>query len=136
MLPAAMSRSAVRRLLWVIFALTLPLPILVVGPGLVPAARLLLLGGMSVAMMLFVRASGVVSLLSLVLLGQAFLYLAALWITAALLAALLSALPPVARTRSTLGLVALLLLAASAFEIYHTPFAAESARTSLLGLYR
>lgn len=128
-----MSRRATRRLLWLAALLLIPLPYLVAADGAVPAVRFALLGGVAAAYAGLVNGSGVAWPLSALLLGHALVYALALWAGAALLARVLPA-----RLR---GAVAALLVVAGfgvalAFDVYHTPFAADAARTSWLGLFR
>ncbi len=131
-----MSTRASQRILWIASALLVPLPVLFPGPGLVPAARFLMLGGVSLAVMLFESTRGAVAPLAALLLLQAIAWLALLWLVAGLAARALARLRSQARMRVTLALVAAALLLAATTEIYHTPFAAEVARGNLLHVYR
>ena len=131
-----MSTRASRRMLWIAAALLVPLPVLFPGPGLVPAARFLMLGGASLAVMLFESSRGAVIPLAALLLLQGVAWLSALWLGAALAARLLARLPSHARLWVTLVLVAAGLVVGATTEIYHTPFAAEAARGNLLHVYR
>ena len=131
-----MSTRASQRILWIASALLVPLPVLFPGPGLVPAARFLMLGGVSLAVMLFESTRGAVAPLAALLLLQAVVWLALLWLVAGLAARGLARLRSQARMRVTLALVAAALLLAATTEIYHTPFAAEVARGNLLHVYR
>ena len=131
-----MSTRASRRILWIASALLVPLPVLFPGPGLVPAARFLMLGGVSLAVMLFESARGAVGPLAALLLLQGIAWLGVLWLGAALAARLLTRLPPQARLRATLAIVLAGLVVGATVEIYHTPFAAEAAWGNLLHVYR
>ncbi len=131
-----MSTRASRRMLWIAAALLVPLPVLFPGPGLVPAARFLMLGGASLAVMLFESSRGAVIPLAALLLLQGIAWLGALWLVAALAARLLARLPSHARLWVTLVIVAAGLVVGATTEIYHTPFAAEAARGNLLHVYR
>ena len=131
-----MSTRASQRILWIASALLVPLPVLFPGPGLVPAARFLMLGGVSLAVMLFESTRGAVAPLAALLLLQAVVWLALLWLVAGLAARGLARLRSQARMRVTLALVAAALLLGATTEIYHTPFAAEVARGNLLHVYR
>jgi hypothetical protein len=123
-------------MLWIAAALLVPLPVLFPGPGLVPAARFLMLGGASLAVMLFESSRGAVIPLAALLLLQGIAWLGALWLVAALAARLLARLPSHARLWVTLVIVAAGLVVGATTEIYHTPFAAEAARGNLLHVYR
>ncbi len=131
-----MSTRASRRILWIASALLVPLPVLFPGPGLVPAARFLMLGGVSLAVMLFESTRGAVGPLAALLLLQGIAWLGVLWLGAALAARLLTRLPPQARLRATLAIVLAGLVVGATVEIYHTPFAAEAAWGNLLHVYR
>ena len=131
-----MSTRASQRILWIASALLVPLPVLFPGPGLVPAARFLMLGGVSLAVMLFESTRGAVAPLAALLLLQAVVWLALLWLVAGLAARGLARLRSQARMQVTLALVAAALLLGATTEIYHTPFAAEVARGNLLHVYR
>jgi hypothetical protein len=126
----------IRRILWIASALLVPLPVLFPGPGLVPAARFLMLGGVSLAVMLFESARGAVAPLAALLLLQGIAWLGVLWLVAALAARLLGRLPAHARLPVTLTIVVAGLVVGATVEIYHTPFAAEVAHGNLLHVYR
>jgi len=123
-------------MLWIASALLVPLPVLFPGPGMVPAARFLMLGGVSLAVMLFESTRGAVAPLAALLLLQGIAWLGVLWLAAALAARLLARLPARARMRATLAIVVAGVVVASTAPIYHTPFAAEAARGNLLHVYR
>lgn len=128
-----------RRAAWVlfgVFAFTVPLPILVVGPGLVPAVRLVMLGGLVAAVQLGVRSGGEALSLLLVFWGPAALYLAGLGLAAALVARLLARASPRAVGPATLAIAAVLVGVAASVPLYHTPFAAEGAHATLFEVLR
>jgi hypothetical protein len=129
-----MSASASRWLLWLGLVVALPVPILFLGPGLVPAARLLMLGGIGIAVMLLENARGAVGPLTAVLLGQGVLYLGLLWLAAHLASRLLGRLPPRRLAAVTLAVLAAGLTLASTFAIYHTPFG-QTAHASWLHVF-
>lgn len=124
---------------WLLFAgglLMAPAPVLLLGPGWVPPLRLLELGLASLAFGVWESARGALPAVTALLLGQAALYAALLWAGAALAARALRGLPPRAVAALTWSvLVASLLLTASA-DVYQTPFAADTARSGLLGVFR
>jgi hypothetical protein len=113
----------------------LPVPLFFIGPGLVPAAHLLLLGGIGLAVMLLENARGSVGILTAILLGQAALYVAVLWLLAALIVSFVGRVAPQKVGLITLVAVALGFILTSAFEVYHTRFAADSPHASLLEVY-
>jgi hypothetical protein len=125
-----------RWLLWLAALVALPLPIVGIGSGRVPALHHLELGVLSLAFTLLERAQGIGPLLSALFLGQALVFALALWLAAGLVAKLLSGLPPLARTRATLFLIVLGIALALAQPIYRTPYSAQAARSTLLGVYR
>lgn len=132
--PARRGSRASRRILWLAAVGVVPVPLLVVGPGLVPAGRLLELGGASLAVLVVESSRGVVGLLAALLLGQGLAWVGVFWLAARGAGAALS------RTRRPLPLalavVALGVAVASGFEVYETPFAAERPRATLLSVYR
>jgi hypothetical protein len=117
-----MSARASRWLLWLGLVVVLPVPVLFIGSGLVPAARLLMLGGIGLAVMLFENARGAVGPLAALLLGQGALYLGLLWLAAHLASRSLGRLTPRARAAVTVATLAAGLALASTTAIYHTPF--------------
>jgi hypothetical protein len=70
------------------------------------------------------------------LLGQAALYAGLLWLGAGLVSRALGGLPPRTVTWLTGSLLAAALAVCAGFEVYRTPFAADTARASLLGVFR
>ena len=131
-----MSERALRRLLWLALFVALPVPLLGIGIGRVPALHQLELGLLALVFTLVEHARGFGPLLSALFLGQALVYAVALALVARLAARLLSRLPPLVRTRAALLMVTLGLALAIAQPIYRTPYSAHSARASLLGVYR
>ena len=131
-----MSPRTMRWLLWLAALAALPLPIVGIGSGRVPALHHLELGVLSLAFTLLERAQGVGPLLSALFLGQALVFALALWLAAGLVARQLSGQPPLARTRATLFRIELGLALALASPIYRTPYSAHAARSTLVGVYR
>ncbi len=130
-----MSPRAVRWILWISFVLMVPVPILLFGPGLVPAARLIMLGGIALAVTLFENSRGAVGMLALILLAQGLLYAGLLWLVAYGASRGLGRLSSKSMTRITLAIVAASLLVTLAFEVYRGPFRAQSYRANLLHIY-
>ncbi len=131
-----MSTRALRRLLWITAVFVAPLPILALGPGLVPAAHQLELGLLALLFGALESAQGVTLTLAAAFLVPASIYVAGLWLCAWLVAGALAKLPPLLRTRAAFALVVLALGVSVAVPIYVTPFSARSARSNLLDVYR
>ncbi len=130
-----MSPRAARWILWVSFVLMVPVPILLFGPGLVPAARLIMLGGIALAVALFESSRGAVGMLSGIILAQGLFYAGLLWLAAHVASRALARLSAKSMTRITLAVVATSLLVTLAFEVYRGPFQAQSYRANLLHIY-
>jgi hypothetical protein len=131
-----MSERVLRRLLWGFALLVAPVPILLLGPGLVPTLRLLELAAITLLFGALESAAGVVPLVAAILLGQALLYAAALWLAAWTAARQLRRLGPrVARTVA-LALVLAGVAVAVSRPIYHTPYASSTSRADLISVYR
>lgn len=118
-----MSPLAARRLLWLLMLLALPLPLLIPGGGLIPAARMLLLGGLCVGMGIAERGSEIAGILASAFLLHAVLYAALLWCAAALIARFLARGSPRSRTYFVLTCAGLLLAWATLTRPYETPYA-------------
>jgi hypothetical protein len=129
------SPRAVRRLLWVAAILVAPLPILALGPGLVPAAHQIEIGLLALAFGVIESMQGVTLTLAAAFLVPGVLYAALLWVPAWVLARGLATLPPPTRTRFALLLVMLAVAFGLARPVYETPFSSRSARSSLLAVY-
>jgi hypothetical protein len=130
-----MTARAARRWLWLASLVAAPVPVLVLGPGRVPPLYLAELAGVALAIVLVESARGVVLPVSALLFGQAALWAAALWLAAWLAARALARLGPRGLRRATGLLLAAGLGLACALPIYETPFAARTARASLLRVY-
>jgi hypothetical protein len=130
-----MSRRAVTGFLWVAAALLLPLPFFLAQVGTVPAARILMLGSVGLAVIASEGARGVVGLGAAILMTQAAFYLALLWVAAALAARGLVRLPRPLPTALTLGVVLAAVIAAVEIDLYRDPFRAHALRTNILHVY-
>ena len=129
------SRKGLRRVLWLLFLFTIPLPYYVGAAEFAPAARLVflatLLGSVGAAEGMG-ETTGLFILLSLV---EAALALALTYLLARLAAWLLHRqLRPSARLPALVG-AALILLALSLFEIYETPISSTRAYSNLLHIF-
>jgi hypothetical protein len=130
------SPRVARRLLFLGGLLMAPLPVLLFGPGRVPPLRLLELGLVSLAFMLWESARGAALAVTAVLVGQAALYAAGLWLATGLVARPLARLSPRSVALLTGALLGAALAVTAGFEVYQTPFAADTPRASLLGVFR
>jgi type IV secretory pathway TrbD component len=130
-----MSLRVARWILWGTFVMVVPLPFFLVETGVVPAARILMLGGVCLALVASEGALGVVGSLTAMLLVQAGVYMALLWWVAHRVSRLLARSSPRRVAAATTALVVISLLAASSFEIYHTPFRTRSLRADLLRVF-
>jgi hypothetical protein len=130
-----MSSRATRRLLWIAALAIVPLPMLQFHE-LAPVTRYLLLAGV-VAGLMWTEGTGTIPWIFFgLMLGHALVYAGLLWTAAWALARGLRALAP-----SRAGALALLLVAAGviltlAFDVYRTPFAAESLHANLWTVLR
>jgi hypothetical protein len=131
-----MTARAARRWLWLGALVAFPVPVLVFGPGRVPALFLAELGAVGAAFGVVESARGNVFAISGVLLGQALWWAACLWLAAWVAARALARLGPRGLRLSTLAVLAAGLALASALPIYANPFAASVAQATLLGVYR
>lgn len=125
------SAGTARRVLWLLALAALPVPILLLGPGRVPAAQIAELGAAALAFGLAESLRGVVGWTALIFLGQALGYAIALWLVAGVLARRLGRL----RGAAVL-LAAALVVAACVVRVYRTPYHAHLAQATLLEVYR
>lgn len=129
-----MSVRTARWLLFIVLALTIPLPLLGPFPVLAPAARYLILACVTAAVALAEGASGPVPLILLLFAGHTVLYLGLEWLIAWLTARSLSNLSPGMRRGLVLSACGALLILFIAFDFYRTPFG-KLPRSNLLGLF-
>ena len=130
-----MSERAARRLIWLLLVLVLPLPLLGIESALVPVARMLMLAGLCLGVIVLESANGVVGILLGLFGVQALVYGAGLWLASFALGRGLGRLAP--RRRAVL--VALLTLAAlavaSSLPLYETPYRARSLHATWLEVF-
>ncbi len=114
-----------------------PLPVFIgVVDGMMPVARIVMLGGICVAIMLLENGNGVVGMLAGLLFAQAFIYLGLIWLTSYLASSLLGRISRRALTTATLALLIAGFAIATSFDLYHTPFRSESSRVGLFGIFQ
>jgi hypothetical protein len=130
------SEASARRLLWLALLLMLPLPLLGIDRGLVPAGRSLMLGAICALVILLESANGVAGLLVAVFWGQALVYSLLLWCVAWGIVRLTRGLSSRGRGALVLGGILAIALLCSSIEIYRTPYRAASIHSSLLGVYQ
>jgi hypothetical protein len=130
-----MSARAARWVLWGTFVLLIPLPFFLVETGVVPAARILMLASVAVALLAVEGPQGTAGILAVVLVVQASVYVALLWWVADRVSRVLARTSPRRVAAATAALVVVSLLVASSFEIYRTPFRTRSLRANLLQVF-
>jgi hypothetical protein len=116
------STRAARWLLFLLFALTLPAPMLGPFQALVPPARYVVLASATGAVGVVEGAGGLVLGILALFAVHAVVYLALAWLLAWGLARLLAPLSPGTRRAAVLVACALLLVLALVLEPYRTPF--------------
>ena len=130
-----MSRRATFCTLLVVFVFALPLPLLGPWEALVPVARFVLLLGASSAVAIQEGAAGPVPLIVLLFAAHAAVGLAACALLAGLGTRALSGLAPGTRSALVWVFVFGVVILASVFEIYRTPFG-RAPGANLWGLFR
>lgn len=126
-----MSVRAARVLLWALAFAALPVPILLLGPGSVPAAQIAELGAAALAFGLAESLRGVVGWTALIFLGQALLYALVLWIAAGFVVRRAGR-----RRAAAIAIAAVLVVVACFVAVYRTPYHAHLAQATLLEVYR
>lgn len=131
-----MSTRAARWLLWLALVLMAPVPVMTgVVTAVVPAARILMLAGVCLLVVVLESANGVVGLFGLLLVVQAIAYLVLFFGVAHVASRLLGRLSPRAVAAGALVLVVTGIALTAAFDVYQTPFRAASARGSLFEIF-
>lgn len=129
-----MSDRAVRRILWLVFLLTLPVPYFMVEVGWVPVVRLLLLSAVTGAAAAL-EPSATAIVIAAFFAVQTLALGAVLFGIARLIAWLLTRLVPRRRRAAALGVLVAALLVASVFEIYRTPLSGRAPRANLFRVF-
>ena len=129
-----MSVRTARWLLFLVFALTIPLPLL--GPlfAFAPAARYAVLASVTAAVALADGASGPVPLIFLLFALHAVIYLALEWLFAWWMARGLSRLSPTSQRTLVFVICGVLLIGSISLNLYRTPFGTRPS-SNLLGLF-
>ena len=126
-----------RRVFLLALLLMCPLPVFLgVVDGLMPVARIVMLGGICVAIMVLENGNGVVGTLAGLLFAQAFIYLGLIWLTSYLASSLLGRISRRALATATLALLIAGFAIATSLDLYHTPFNSESTHVGLLGIFQ
>jgi hypothetical protein len=125
-------RSA-RRLLFVVIALTVPVPMLGPFDALAPPLRYLILFSASGAVAAAEGAAGPIPAILALFGGHALVALGLAWLAAWVAARLLTPLSPQTRRRAVLSVCGAMILAALVFELYRTPFG-RAPTANLLGV--
>lgn len=120
---------------WLGMMLMLPLPFFLAETGLVPPARILMLGIISLAVWLVEGSGGVVRITTALLLVQAVGCGGLLWIIATVAARLLRRLSPVMIRRVTIAALLAGIIVTAAFPVYRDPFRAHALYATLLHVY-
>jgi hypothetical protein len=127
------SVRAARRLLFVVFALTVPVPLLGPFEAFAPPVRYVVLAAATAAFVVTEGAAGPVPGILALFVIHAVAYLALAWLAAWAAARLLAGRSPRTRRIAVWTLCAALLLGALAVDAYRMPFG-RSPRSNLLGL--
>lgn len=133
--PVGMSHRTARLLLFALFALVVPLPFFLVQTGAVPAARILMLAGIVVALIAAEGMHGMIGIAAGLLLLQLAVYAALLFGAAHWAARGLARAWPQHLALATAALAAVALLVASSCDLYRTPFRTHSLHASLLRVF-
>lgn len=130
-----MSIRAARWTLWLGLMVMLPLPFFLAETGLVPPARMLMLGLISFAVLVVEGSAGVVRMTTALLIVQAAGYGGLLWIIATVAARMQRRLSPATIRRITLAAVVVGAVCTASFAIYRDPFRSQLLYTTLLHVY-
>ena len=128
-----MSVRAARWLLFGVFALTVPAPLLGPFDAFAPAVRYLLLASVTGAIAVVEGAAGPVPGILALFALHALVYLVLAWLGAWLVARLTRRFSPAARRAAVFAISGALLLAALVFDLYRTPFGPRPT-SNLLGV--
>jgi len=124
-----------RWLLWVAAVVIVPVPFFLAQTGTVPAARILMLGISTLLLIVVEGAQGKAGVAAGLLLAQAGLYCAVLWLATRILVRLLGRLPRPAAVSMAALLLAVGIAVACGFDVYRDPFRHRALHTNLLHVY-
>jgi hypothetical protein len=130
-----MTIRTARWTLWLGMMVMLPVPFFLAETGLVPPARILMLGVISLAVWVVEGAAGVVRITTALLLMQTAGYGGLLWIIATVAARMVRRLSPPTLRRITVATLAVGVLCTASFKVYRDPFRAHALYASLLQVY-
>ena len=130
-----MSAQTSRRVLWAALFLLLPVPFFLAETGLVPPARIFMLGLITLSVIIAESAQGVAGLSAAFLCGQALGYAVLSWLVAFLIARTVGFFGRRALAMTTLILVLGGAVVVTGLNLYRDPFRARSLRVNLLHVY-
>lgn len=130
-----MTIRTARWALWLGLMLMVPLPFFLAETGLVPPARILMLGCIALAVWIVEGSAGVVRMTTVLLFVQAAGYGGLLWIIATVAARPLRRWPPAAVRRVTVAALLGAAVITAWWPVYRDPFRAHGLFTTLLHVY-
>jgi hypothetical protein len=129
-----MSPNVIRRVLWLVLLVALPVPYWVFEPGRVPTLWLAELSAFVLAMLL-TEGGMVTQIVATLFAAQTLLFVGVTWLIARFAARVLTRLPE--RRRASVALAtAALVLGASLLPLYRSPLVADGAPVNLVGLFQ
>jgi len=129
-----MSPTVIRRVLWLVLLVALPVPYWVFEGGRAPTLWLAELSAFVLAM-LVAEGGMVTQIVATLLTAQTLLFAGLTWLVARAVARLLTRLPDAQRSGVALAAAALV-LAASLLPLYRSPLVAGGASVNLVGLFQ
>ena len=130
-----MSLRLCRRLLWAVFVVTVPVPLVIPLWARVPAARILMLALVTFVSMIVETTRGAVVPLAILLLVQSAVAMAALWLLAYGLARLTTRMSPTVRAVLTAAIAVTLLAVTTTESLYRDPYRPETIHSNLVQVY-
>jgi hypothetical protein len=129
-----MEPRTVRRLLWLTFVCTLPVPYRDLEVGFVPAAWLVLVGGVTVAAAV-VDGGEVTGIFAKLLGVQALVMVGLTWVLARFVTAIIVRTVPAARRPGVVGALVVACAAAALLDVFRSTLIGAGAPTNLLGIF-
>lgn len=130
-MPARLSRW----ILWLVFVLVVPVPVVSPLYAQVPAARVLMLALISLVTMIAETTRGAVVALTVLFFLQALVAIGALWVGAYIVSRLLARLPARTRAIATIAIAVALMAVATADSFYRDPYRPGTLRANLIEVY-